>query len=128
MGLSIGEFIIIISSFVLALLIRGLFAKLIVSKIKKIVKKTGNKVDDHLFDTLAPPLKTLPIVFVFLMIGLFINSDSQLGSLIEKINQTFVTIFIFWLLHQLFEDKLLFLQENLYQLKNYFLDKKTKHL
>ena len=100
LGLSIGEFLIIIASFVLALLIRGLFAKLIVSKIKKIVKKTGNKVDDHLFDTLAPPLKTLPIVFVFLLIGLFLNSDSQLGTLIEKINQTLVTIFIFWLIHQ----------------------------
>lgn len=100
LGLSITEFLIIITSFVLALLIRGLFAKLIVSKIKKIIKKTGNKVDDQLFDTLAPPLKTLPIIFVFLLIGLFVNSDNQLGSLIEKINQTLITIFIFWLIHQ----------------------------
>tara|TARA_X000000368_G_scaffold332808_1_gene269995 strand:- start:529 stop:1617 length:1089 start_codon:yes stop_codon:yes gene_type:complete len=100
LGLSIAEFLIIITSFVLALLIRGLFAKLIVSKIKKVVRKTGNKVDDNLFDTLAPPLKTLPIVIVFLLIGLFVNSDSQLGSLLEKINQTLVTIFIFWLIHQ----------------------------
>ena len=73
---------------------------MIVSKIKKIAQKTGNKIDDHLFDALSPPLKTLPIILVFILIGLFINSNSQLGLLIEKFNQTFVTIFIFWILHQ----------------------------
>jgi MscS family membrane protein len=99
-GLSILEVITIIGSFVLALVIRGLFAKIIVSKIKKVIQKTGNKVDDHLFDSLAPPLKTLPIIFVFILMGLFVNTDSQLGLLLEKINQTLVTIFIFWLLHQ----------------------------
>ena len=100
LGLSLIELFIILVSFVFALVIRGFFAKLIVSKIKKIVKKTGNKIDDHLFDTLSPPLKLLPIVFVFLMIALFVNSENQLGLLLEKINQTLVTIFIFWLIHQ----------------------------
>ena len=100
LGLSITEILTIIFSFILALLIRGFFAKLIVSKIKKVVQKTGNKVDDRLFDTLAPPFKTLPIIFVFILMGLFVNTDSQIGTLLEKINQTFVTIFIFWLLHQ----------------------------
>ncbi len=100
LGLSLSELIIIILSFILAILIRGFFAKFIVSKIKKVIKKTGNKVDDTLFDSLAPPLKTLPIIFVFILIGLFESTDSQLGLLLEKINQTFITIFIFWLLHQ----------------------------
>ena len=100
LGLSIIEILTIIFSFILALLVRGFFAKILVSKIKKIVQKTGNKVDDRLFDTLAPPFKTLPIIFVFILMGLFVNTESQIGTLLEKINQTFVTIFIFWLFHQ----------------------------
>ena len=100
LGLSFVEFFTIIVSFIIALFIRGVFAKIVVSKIKRIVKKTGNKIDDHLFDTLSPPLKLLPIVFVFLMIALFLDSENQLGLLLEKINQTLVTIFIFWLIHQ----------------------------
>ena len=100
LGLSLSEILIITISFVFALIIREIFAKLIVSKIKKIVKKTGNKIDDHLFDSLSPPLKTLPIILVFILIGLFVNNNSQLGLLLEKINQTLVTIFIFWTLHQ----------------------------
>jgi MscS family membrane protein len=100
LGISLIELIVVIFSFILALVIRGIFAKIIVSKIKKLIHKTGNKVDDNLFDALAPPLKTLPIIIVFIIMGLFINSNSQLGILLEKINQTLITFFIFWLLHQ----------------------------
>lgn len=100
LGLSLIELFIILVSFVFALVIRGFFAKLIVSKIKKIVKKTGNKIDDQLFDALSPPLKTIPIIFVFMLIGMSVNTDSQLSVILEKINRTFITIFVFWLLHQ----------------------------
>ena len=100
LGLSLVEIISIITFFVIAIVVRGFFAKIIVIKIKKIVHKTGNKVDDQLFESLSPPLKTLPIILVFISIGLFVNIDSQLGLLLEKINQTLVTIFVFWLLHQ----------------------------
>jgi len=100
LGLSIIEIISIITFFVIAIVARGIFAKIIVIKIKKIVQKTGNKVDDQLFDSLSPPLKTLPIILVLIFIELFVNINSQLGLLLDKINQTLVTIFVFWLLHQ----------------------------
>jgi MscS family membrane protein len=99
LGLSLFEILTITVSFIFALIVREIFAKMIVSKIKKIAQKTGNKIDDKLFDVLSPPLKTLPIIFVFILIGLLTNSNSQLGMLLEKINQTLVTIFIFWTLH-----------------------------
>ncbi len=100
LGLSLTDIVVIIFFLILALVIRGFFAKVIISKLKKIIKKTGNKIDDHLFDSLAPPLKTLPVIFVFIVIGLLMKNDGQLHIMIEKINQTLVTIFIFWLLHQ----------------------------
>ena len=100
LGLSFMELIILIVSFIVALIIRGLFAKIVVSKIKKIVQKTVNLVDDQLFDSLAPPLKLLPLILVFIVMGLLIDVDSKLIIVIEKINRTLVTIFIFWLLHQ----------------------------
>ncbi len=34
------------------------------------------------------------------MIGFFVNTDTRLYLLLDKVNQTLVTIFIFWLLHQ----------------------------
>ncbi len=100
LGLSLLELLTIIAFLFLAIIIRGLFAKLIVSKIKKLIQRTGNKVDDRLFDALSSPLKTLPLILVFVLMGLYVDSDSKLFSFLEKINQTLVTIFIFWLLHQ----------------------------
>jgi len=99
-GLSFIELIIIISVFVASIIIRSAFAKIIVSKIKKIVQNSGNKVDDHLFDALISPLKLLPIIFFFIFISLYIKIDSQLGFYFEKLNQTFATIFVFWFIHQ----------------------------
>ena len=32
--------------------------------------------------------------------GLFLETDSQLDIVLEKINRTLITIFVFWLLHQ----------------------------
>ena len=101
LGLSLFEFLIIIFSFLIALFIRTLFAKFFIARIKKIVYRTGNKIDDDLFDSLAPPLKILPIVLVLILSGFLTTQDSQLDIFMGKINQTLITIFIFWFLHQL---------------------------
>tara|TARA_A100001015_G_scaffold278471_1_gene338695 strand:+ start:1713 stop:2804 length:1092 start_codon:yes stop_codon:yes gene_type:complete len=100
LGLTLMEIAILLISLMGAFAIRGLVAKLIVAKIKKIVQKTGNVMDDQLFESLAPPLKLLPLLFIFILTGLLIDPDSKLTLIIEKINRTFVTIFVFWLLHQ----------------------------
>ena len=99
-GVSLLDLGIIFSSLIFALLIRGFFAKIIVLKVKKIVKKTSTNIDDRLFDALIPPFKLLPIVLVFLAVTLYFEIDSTLGLYFQKINNTLATIFVFWLIHQ----------------------------
>ena len=100
LGLSLYNLGIIIASLFFALLIRGIFARILVLKVKKIVKKTSNNLDDKLFDALIPPFKLLPIVLVFLTITLYFDIQSTLGLYFQKINNTLSTVFIFWLIHQ----------------------------
>ena len=99
-GLSLGELSFILVAFIFALLVRSLIAKFIVNKVKLIVLKTTNSIDDKLFDSLIPPIKLLPIVLVFLVITLYFDVDSTLGLYFQKINSTLSTIFVFWLIHQ----------------------------
>ncbi len=99
-GISLGNLSIIFLSIILSLLIRSAVAKIIVNKVKKLVSKTGNKVDDKLFEALLPPFKLLPIVIVFLAITLYFDIESTLGIYFKKINNTLSTIFVFWLIHQ----------------------------
>ena len=68
LGLSLGNIFIVLISILFALFLRGVVANLIVNRLKKFVKKTGNKVDDKLFEALIPPFKLLPIVVVFLTV------------------------------------------------------------
>ena len=99
-GISLLDLGIILISIIFALLIRSIFAKLIVSKLKKIVKKTATEIDDSLYDALIPPFKLLPIVLAFLAVTLYFEIDSTLGLYFQKINNTLATIFVFWLIHQ----------------------------
>ncbi|MDB3974003.1 mechanosensitive ion channel family protein [Alphaproteobacteria bacterium] len=99
-GISMFDIGIIVISIIIALMVRGIFAKLLVSKVRKIVQKTSNKIDDKLFDALIPPFKLLPIVMVFLIFTLYFDIQSTLSLYFQKINMTLSTIFVFWLMHQ----------------------------
>ena len=99
-GISLTDLGIILFSFIFALLVRGIFARFIIKKIKKIVKKTSNDYDDRLFDVLVSPFKLLPIVVVLLAISLYFDIQSTVGLYLAKINNTLATIFVFWLIHQ----------------------------
>ncbi len=99
-GVSLGNLAIIFVCIIVSLLIRSVVARILVSKVKKIVFKTGNKIDDKLFDALVPPFRLLPIVVVFLAITLYFDIESTLGLYLQKINNTLSTIFVFWLIHQ----------------------------
>ena len=99
-GISLSNLAIIFICIIISLLIRSVVARVLVNKVKKIVSKTGNKIDDKLFEALVPPFRLLPIVIVFLAITLYIDIESTLGLYLQKINNTLSTIFVFWLIHQ----------------------------
>ena len=99
-GISLSDLIIIFISIILSLLVRSIVARVLVNKVKKIVSKTGNKIDDKLFEALVPPFRLLPVVIVFLAITLYFDIESTLGVYFQKINNTLSTIFVFWLIHQ----------------------------
>ena len=99
-GISVFEFFLIFLSIFFSIILRSFFANLIIDKLKKIIKKTGNKIDDNLFNSLSSPLKLLPIVFIFIFFILYVNIDTRLGFYLEKFNRSLTTIFVFWFMHQ----------------------------
>lgn len=99
-GLSYLEIILLFFLFSLAILFRGLFARIIVLKIKRLVTKTYNDIDDKLFDLLFPPIKFLPIVIIFFIFSFYINPNSSIFIYFQKINNSLLSVFVFWMLHQ----------------------------
>jgi len=115
-GVNASEIIVGIIIFLLFYVLRRLFARFIISKLNKIVNKTSTKIDNTVVNVIEGPLKFLPVVLGFFLATSYINLSIEVNEFIDLLNRTLITIFIFWLLHQLvkpfsfiiknFEDKI----------------------
>ena len=115
-GLNASEIIISFIIFLIFYVLRRLFARFIISKLNKLVSRTSNKIDNTFVEVIEGPLKFLPIVLGFFIATSYIELSIEVQGFIDLLNRTLITVFIFWLLHQLvipfsyiiknFEDKI----------------------
>ena len=115
-GLNASEIIIGFIIFLVFYVLRRLFARFIISKLNKLVSKTSTKIDNTVVEVIEGPLKFLPIVLGFFIATSYIELSIEVQNFIDLLNRTLITVFIFWLLHQLvipfsyiiknFEDKI----------------------
>ena len=115
-GINASEIIIGLIIFLIFYVLRRLFARFLINRLNKIVSKTSTSIDDTVIQVIEGPLKFLPIVLGFFIASSYINFSSESQTFIDLLNRTLITIFIFWLLHQLvipfsfviknFEDKI----------------------
>ena len=115
-GINASEIIIGLIIFLIFYVLRRLFARFLINRLNKIVSKTSTSLDDTVIEVIEGPLKFLPIVLGFFIASSYINFSSESQTFIDLLNRTLITIFIFWLLHQLvipfsfvienFEDKI----------------------
>ncbi|MFL2543754.1 MAG: mechanosensitive ion channel family protein [Alphaproteobacteria bacterium] len=115
-GLNASEIIIGFIIFLVFYVLRRLFARFIISKLNKLVSRTSTKIDNTVVEVIEGPLKFLPIVLGFFIATSYIELSIEVQDFIDLLNRTLITIFIFWLLHQLvipfsyivknFEDKI----------------------
>ena len=101
LGVNASEIIIGILIFLIFYILRRLFAKFIINKLNKIVNKTSTTIDNTVVNVIEGPLKFLPIVIGFFIASSFVTLSLELQSSVDLFNRTLITIFIFWLLHQL---------------------------
>ena len=100
-GINASEIIIGFIIFLLFYVLRRLFARFIIGRLNKIVSKSKTKIDDTVVDVIEGPLKFFPVVLGFFIASSYIDLNIQIQSFIDLVNRTLITIFIFWLLHQL---------------------------
>jgi MscS family membrane protein len=115
-GLNATDIIVGIIIFLIFYILRRLFARFVIRKLTKIVNRTSNNIDNTVVEVIEGPLKFLPIVLGFFIATSYIQISLEVQNFVDLVNRTLITIFIFWLLHQLvipfsyiiknFEDKL----------------------
>tara|TARA_B100000686_G_C16638185_1_gene888480 strand:+ start:50 stop:1186 length:1137 start_codon:yes stop_codon:yes gene_type:complete len=100
-GINASEIIIGFIIFLFFYVLRRLFARFIIGRLNKIVLKSKTTIDDTVVDVIEGPLKFLPVVIGFFIASSYIEFNTEIQNFIDLANRTLITIFIFWLLHQL---------------------------
>ena len=100
-GINVSEIIIGLVIFLFFYVLRRLFARLIIVRLTKVVLRSNNQLDDTIINVIEGPLKFLPIVIGFIIASSYVDFSANIQDFIDLINRSLITIFIFWLLHQL---------------------------
>ena len=98
-GINVSEIIIGLIIFLFFYVLRRLFARFLISRLNKIVLKSSNQLDDTIVEVIQGPLKFLPVVIGFFIASSYIDFSLAVQNFIDLLNRSFITIFIFWLLH-----------------------------
>jgi len=100
LGVDIFQILIGLGIFLIFLLFRGFISKIIINRLKKVAKKTTNKLDDTFVQAMEGPARFFPIVIGFFIASYYLEFSPESRSFIENVNKSLITILIFWLIHQ----------------------------
>ena len=100
-GINATDIIVSLVIFLLFYLLRRLIARFILNRLSRIVSKTSNQIDDAVIEVLDGPLKFLPVVLGFFIASSYLDVSENNQDFLDLLNRSLITIFIFWLLHQL---------------------------
>ena len=103
LGVDILEILIGIGIFLIFLVFRGIISKLIIKRLEGIAKRTTNKFDDSFVSAMEGPARFLPIVIGFFIASYYMSFSQESREIVDTINRTLITIFIFWIMHQIIE-------------------------
>ena len=103
LGVDIFQILIGIGIFLIFLIFRGIISKVIIKRLESIAKKTTNKFDDTFVQAMKGPARFLPIVLGFFIASYYMSFSEDGRAIVDTINRTLVTIFIFWIIHQIIE-------------------------
>ena len=100
-GVNATDIIVSLVIFLLFYLLRRLIARFILNRLSRIVSRTSNQIDDAIIEVLDGPLKFLPVVIGFFIASSYLDISENNQDFLDLLNRSLITIFIFWLLHQL---------------------------
>ncbi len=91
-GRTINALLILFAFFVL----RGLIAKFLIGWLRRLAKSTEWRIDDNIVDAIAPPLRTIPVVFGIFVAGNYMHFEGVVASIADNLTRSLISFTIFW--------------------------------
>jgi MscS family membrane protein len=95
-GIDIGRYIIAIFIFSLFILLRRLFTKIVISRVKALTEKTETEIDDQIFKALEEPFQFIPIVLGLFLATEYLQLSGSFEIIAERFNRSLIVFCIFW--------------------------------
>jgi len=103
LGVDIFQILVGIGIFLIFLIFRGIMSKVIIKRLESIAKRTTNKLDDSFVAAMEGPARFLPIVLGFFIASYYMSFSEDGRAVVDTINRTLITTFIFWVIYQIIE-------------------------
>ncbi len=103
LGADVGTWIGVVLIFMFFLALRGVFTKLLLTKIQFLTSKTLSTIDDDIFRTLEKPMSFLPIVIGLFLATTYLEPEGMLSTVIYDIEKSLIAIVLFWSLFNIMD-------------------------
>jgi MscS family membrane protein len=95
-GANLGRIVAGVGILALFLVVRRLFARFVISWVKRLTAKTATEIDDRTIDALEKPLRFVLIVFGFFIATEVLQLDGTFDVIATKLTRSLVTLTLFW--------------------------------
>ena len=100
LGLDVGDLLIALTVMAVAILIRGLFSRLIKIVLRRQTERTATLIDDKVLEAVSGPLKLIPIIIgVYVAVNVLDLNDTDGIDIGGNLVLTLIIVAIFWALH-----------------------------
>ena len=96
LGINMGRFVIAILIFFAFILLRGLFAKFVLGRLRALTKATKTAIDDNVLKALERPAKFIPVVLGFFFAVEYLSLAGGIEIIAGKLVRSLIVFVIFW--------------------------------
>ncbi len=100
MGVDIGRIIGALLIFGLFLLLRDLFGKYVLYRVRDWAKDSKIKIDERILSAVIPPVKFIPIILGVFFAGQYLALSGDLDAFYDRILRSLIVFVIFWALYR----------------------------
>lgn len=103
MGIDVGNIIIALGIFFGFLVVRGIFSKYVLYRLRKLAEKSNTEADDKVIEALIPPIKFVPIILGFFFAGNYLQLAPDIEGIFNNFIRSLIAFTIFWAIHRAIE-------------------------
>jgi len=95
-GIDIGHFIVAVLIFFAFILLRRLFARFVIGRIKAVTKRTKTVIDDDILEALEKPVQFIPVVLGVFFAAEYLPIYGGVEVIANKFVRSLIVFVIFW--------------------------------